>query len=88
MSNQCDITQNGSYDRAIYMDNVGHLYGGHYGSSGAQTVVSTNTYNDGQAHIAGLVWDGTNITLLVDGAVVGAPIAATAPQDSLDTGAS
>jgi hypothetical protein len=81
MSSQCDITQNGSYDRAIYMDNAGHLYGGHYGSSGAQTVVSPDTYNDGQSHIAALVWDGTNITLLVDGAVVGAPTAATAPQN-------
>jgi Alpha-L-arabinofuranosidase B, catalytic len=80
MTDQTCDTQSTSYDRTIYMDDVGHLYGGHY-TGGVVAVGSPNAYNDGNSHIAALVWDGTNMTLLVDGTVVGGPVAATAPQD-------
>ena len=81
MSGQACDTQSTNYDRTIYMDNVGHLYAGHYSGGGALTVVSPDAYNDGQSHIAALVWDGASIILSVDGAIVGGPTAATAPQD-------
>jgi len=55
-----------NYDRHVYMDNSGHLIFGVYPGS-AQTIQSTDTYNDGKWHLAAASLGPDGMHLYVDG---------------------
>lgn len=69
----------GNYDRHIYMTNSGLLVFGQY--TGATTTISSpGSYNDGLWHYAVGTYDGSSISLYVDGTQV-ASASAGAPQN-------
>ncbi len=72
-------TSSGSYDRHIYMDNSGHLIYGVY-NSGARTITTSQTYNDGQWHQVAASLSSTGMVLYVDGKKVGTNQTTTAGQ--------
>ncbi|MGH7226566.1 MAG: LamG-like jellyroll fold domain-containing protein, partial [Gemmataceae bacterium] len=71
----------GSWDRMIYMTNLGALVFDHYGNSGVVSVESPSSYNDGKWHLAEGVWDGSNLLLYVDGSEVASLATASGPQN-------
>jgi len=68
-----------SYDRHVYMDNVGHIYFGVY-PGGVRTVNSAGTYRDGLWHHIVATLSGGGMALYVDGTRVGFDASVTTAQ--------
>lgn len=60
----------GNYDRHVYMENSGQLTFGVW-TGQANTITSTRSYNDGQAHHLVATQSGAGMKLYVDGDLVG-----------------
>lgn len=72
----------GSYDRHIYMNNVGQVYFGVYPGM-VKTINSTASYNDGQWHLATATLSstaGVGMRLYIDGVQVAADATTTTAQ--------
>jgi len=66
----------GSYDKQVYMVNSGRLIFGVYDGA-ARTVISPNTYNDGQWHHVVATQDSAGMRMYIDGVLQGTNSATT-----------
>ena len=80
---------NDTLDRALRMNSSGQWMFSHGATSsllsGATTLTSPLTYNDGHSHCVAGTFDGTNMNLYVDGSLVAGPTAPSTANVTLPT---
>jgi hypothetical protein len=63
------VGSSSAYDRHIYMDTLGHIYFGVFGSGSARTISTSSSYNNGVWHHVTATFSSSGMKLYVDGSL-------------------